>query len=197
VSRFTLPKFDFPRPDKAPSVPEAVPLQETPIRAPDSPKIVPKAPNLVGDDAMFARYDPATGELLNVGHMHREHIEAETKAGAAIVEHDDHTARIDTHKLDLTTRKLVPYTKPRDIQAERDLALVAISQLLIGSDKYFTSDATDNITPQEQAQWRNWRKALRAAAKLDDPDALIAAVPKTPKGIDLISHLRKGKASPP
>jgi hypothetical protein len=169
-------------------------------RSPDPPKAKPAPPNLDGDDVGFARFDPATGEIGSHGVMHRRHIKDEAEAGGHIIEHAENGLTLDCHRVDLKKRCIVDHKPKRDLakekQGAKDAALTAIAALLLQSDKYFVSDATDNITPAEQAQWRDYRQKLRAAARLDDPAAIVAAVPKTPKGVDLVAHLRTtGKPS--
>jgi hypothetical protein len=141
----------------------------------DPEKIVPPRPNLEGHDVKWVRRD-ASGKVINWGHMHRDDIARHQAAGDRIEE------------------------APDDLQppaaAEPDLALqmqYTIAGELAKADRYFLTDALDNITADEQAQWRAYRKALRDANKLTDPAAILAHVPKTPKGIDAFEYIR-GKA---
>jgi hypothetical protein len=141
--------------------------------------------NLAGDDANFVRFDPASGEITHHGTMHRRYIKAEQDAGGAIIETSRHDVALGKHRIDLGTMEVVDYEPPVDharrARIEKEQALAHIRQMLAHTDRYFTADALDNIDAKTQASWRSYRKALRAAAKMDSAQAMLAALPDNPK----------------
>lgn len=147
-------------------------------RVPDPPAVIPPTPNLGGDDVRFVRRGP-DGSPLNWGHMHRDHFDELVAKG---------------EKIEEVAEDFVP---PAPVHDESLRARFLIAGALERSDRYFTADALDNIAPAEQEKWRAYRKALRAASKLDKADAILANVPADPKGVDLAAPMRsKGKPNP-
>jgi hypothetical protein len=135
----------------------------------------------------FVRYDPATGAILSRGRMHPDLIAEEQKTGSTIRPADIPWDAItqDTHKVDISSGKIVSMERKVDPSVKTKELRAAIAKLLGDTDKYFIGDWQDNITAQEQAQWRTFRRALRNANKGADAAAIIAALPAaTPDGID-------------
>lgn len=141
-------------------------------RAADPPTITPPSPNLDGHDVKFVRR-AADGSPLNWGHMHRDHFEDRKAKGDNIEEVADDFVP-------------PPPSAPDDALHAQFLIAGALEQ----TDKYFMSDALDNITPAEQAQWRAYRQKLRAANKLGNAAAIVANVPPDPKGVDRLGTIR-------
>jgi hypothetical protein len=144
-------------------------------------KFVPKRPNLAGDDVAFVRFDAKTGVVTGTGHMHRDHIKAEKDAGGSIVETHWQGLEIGKHVIDPDSGAVVggvePVTDPGDDWAHM---LSEIRRRLTATDKFFTTDALDNIDQATQNRYREYRKKLRDVAKLTDPKAMQAAMPDDP-----------------
>jgi hypothetical protein len=141
----------------------------------------------------FVRYDPATGAILSRGRMHPDLIAEEQKTGSTIRPADIPWDAItqDTHKVDISSGKIVSMERKVDPSVKTKELRAAIAKLLGDTDKYFIGDWQDNITAQEQAQWRTFRRALRNANKGADAAAIIAALPAaTPDGIDPFAQWR-------
>jgi hypothetical protein len=135
-------------------------------------KIIPLTPNLAGDNVRFARY--VDGKAVTWGHMHRDHIERFRSEG--------HDIRIVDEDWEPP-----PPKKPE----QRLVMQMEIARTLEQTDKYFTSDAMDNIDTGMQGQWRQYRKALRDAAKKSTPQDVAAALPGAdPKGNDPFQKFR-------
>lgn len=136
-----------------------------------SEKIVPLTPNLAGDNLRFARY--VDGKVATWGHMHKDHIERFRNEG--------HDIRI----VDESWEPPPPQVdKTPHMQME-------IARTLEQTDKYFTSDAMDNVDESTQAKWRLYRQALRDAAKKDTLQDMVAALPPVdPKGNDPFHKFR-------
>lgn len=135
-------------------------------------KIIPPTPNLAGDDVRFARYDK-DGKPISWGHMHRADIERLLADGDNIrIVNDD--------------------WQPPIIQPDLSMhAQFTIAQTLQQTDKYFTADASDNIDSATQAKWRQYRRALRDAAKKNSLQDVMAAIPNVdPKGVDPFQKFR-------
>jgi hypothetical protein len=115
------------------------------------------APNLAGDNVRFVRYE--NGLVKNWGHMHVEHIEALKAQGEDIV---------------IVPFDWVPPIVEPDFTPHIKFAIVST---LTATDKYFTADAEDNITPAAQAEWRKYRRKLRDAYKNNDAPDIVAALP--------------------
>jgi hypothetical protein len=114
--------------------------------------------------------------------MHRDHIlaeqadpEAPAREGGKIqIEDDDHPGFPAASALDPLL-----------------LLQAAITEALTRSDRYMLADALENIAPDEQAAWREYRKALRTAHAMNDQAAIVAALPKAnPKGVDPFAVFR-------
>lgn len=134
--------------------------------------IPPLAPTLDDENVAFVRRDTA-GSIVSSGHMHRDHVDAEKAAGVNIE----------------VVPEVVQISSPGPDQ--RTVVLFGISGALAMSDHYFVGDAIDNIDEPTQALWREYRKAVRAAAKLIDPAQMLAALPaRDPKGVDQFASLR-------
>jgi hypothetical protein len=165
-------------------------------------------PSRRGDDLHFVRYDPASAcpcgaansaHVLTFGHMHREQIEAEQNdpMAAAIMVVSDR-ASLDRHHLNLRSGELEECAEPRialpPAADHRALLQAAIAAELKDTDRYFVSDALENISPNEQAQWREYRKRLRsgnAALKQGkEVAAVFADLPNDPKSVDHFAGLR-------
>jgi hypothetical protein len=134
-------------------------------------KIIPPVPNLTGDDVKWVRKD-AAGNPMNWGHMHKADFDKAVAAG---------------DKIELQAENFSPPVFEADIALQ---AQYTITGALIATDRYFTTDALDNVSAAEQAQWRAYRQKLRDAAKLTDPAAMVSAIPVPPKGNDPASVLR-------
>lgn len=147
------------------------------------------APDLSGHDVTFARYDPTTGKITSTGVMHREHILTEYAQGVSIIEVESPMGHL-THKVDVATKKPVILSTPLPGTPICPSMDVVIQFELMRTDHYFTGDALDNITAQEQQDWRIYRKALRVAAKLGDDKSKLAALPKDAKGVDQFAVFR-------
>jgi hypothetical protein len=137
-----------------------------------SEKIVPITPNLAGDNVRFARY--VDGKVTTWGHMHKDHIERFRNEG---------------HDIRIVDESWEP---PPPKKPEKSLLLrVEIARILDQTDKYFTSDAMENIDAQTQGDWRQYRKALRDAAKGGTAPEMVAALPSVdPKGNDPFQKFR-------
>jgi hypothetical protein len=125
----------------------------------------PENPNLAGEDVNFVRYKD--GKPVSWGHMHREEIER---------------FKADGDDIHIVSSYWAPPAPEVDHLAA---ARFLIAHVLAQSDKYFTSDATDNIDVKTQDKWRKYRRALRDANKEGTIEGLMAALPgDDPKGID-------------
>lgn len=129
------------------------------------------APNLAGDDVRFARY--VDGKPVNWGHMHRDEIKKFQDQGQDI-------------------RIVDASWQPPAVQLDPIPQLqFTIAQVLDQTDKYFTGDALDNIDAPTQAKWRQYRRALRDAAKKGTVQDIVAAAPAAdPKGNDPFQKFR-------
>lgn len=137
-----------------------------------SEKIVPLTPNLAGDNVRFARY--VDGKVATWGHMHRDHIERFRNEG--------HDIRI----VDESWEPPAPSLPNQSL-----LMRMEIARILEQTDKYFTSDAMENIDTQTQGDWRQYRRALRNAAKESTVSDMVAALPSVdPKGNDPFQRFR-------
>jgi hypothetical protein len=134
----------------------------------------------------FIHYNPATGEIIAITDEDEVFFEARLDRGENVLEVPDTINSFD-YCLDLETLELLP--KPPDdpaIARAENLAL-EIRGALIQSDHYFTGDALDNITAEEQAAWRAYRVALRTAAESGDVRDIPAC---DPKGTDRFASMR-------
>jgi hypothetical protein len=137
-----------------------------------SEKFIPPTPNLAGDNVRFVVY--TDGKPASWGHMHKSNIQEIADKGTDI--------RIVDESWQPPPPKL-PDPKLL-LQAE-------VFRALEQTDKYFTTDATDNIDGPTQAQWRQYRKALRDAVKKDTPQDVVAGIPSSdPKGNDPFKKFR-------
>jgi hypothetical protein len=134
-------------------------------------KIVPLTPNLAGDNVRFARY--VDGKVATWGHMHKDHIERFRSEG--------HDIRIVDESWE-----------PPQFQVDKTPHMqMEIARTLEQTDKYFTSDAMDNVDESTQAKWRLYRQTLRDAAKKGTLQDMVAALPTLdPKGNDPFQKFR-------
>lgn len=138
----------------------------------ESEKVIPPAPNLAGDNVRFARY--VDGKVATWGHMHRDHVERFRSEG--------HDIRI----VDESWEPPAPQLPDQSL-----LVQVEIARTLEQTDKYFTSDAMDNIDQSTQVKWRQYRKALRDAAKNGTVSGTLTIIPSAdPKGNDPFQKFR-------
>lgn len=150
-----------------------------------SEKVIPPAPNLTGEDVGFVRYDPETGMVISHGMMNRSHIRKEQEAGVHIIEHNNHEISFKTHRVDHKSKRILEdktgHTDQQ--QSERDLAFAqwTIQDELRSTDKYFLSDALDNLSQSEQTNWRVYRQALRAAYQSQDVGRMTKVLEQRPK----------------
>jgi hypothetical protein len=135
-------------------------------------KIVPLTPNLAGDNVRFARY--VDGKVATWGHMHKDYIERFRSEG--------HDIRI----VDESWEPPPPVTPAKNL-----LLRVELSRILEQTDKYFTSDAMDNVDELTQKKWQLYRQALRVAGRQSTLQDMVAALPPAdPKGNDPFQKFR-------
>jgi hypothetical protein len=134
-------------------------------------KIVPLTPNLAGDNVRFARY--VDGKVATWGHMHKDHIERFRSEG--------HDIRIVDESWE-----------PPQFQVDKTPHMqMEIARTLEQTDKYFTSDAMDNVDESTQAKWRLYRQTLRVAGRQSTLQDMVAALPPAdPKGNDPFQKFR-------
>jgi hypothetical protein len=131
-------------------------------------KIIPTKPNLEGDDVRFLRYDPETHIVVGYGHMHRDHIKREQEEGGFIIETKILNPIIGETRINPNTGDIInsfQKTKSKFIEPIEPVQS-EIRQRLENSDKYFTTDALENIDEKTQANYREYRKALRLLINL-------------------------------
>jgi hypothetical protein len=149
----------------------------------------PVAPDPAVD---FVRYNP-DGSILSRGRMHPDLIAAEAAAGGLIrpVDQKWETITQNGHKVDVGTGKIVTFAPLPDPSKKLADVKAHIAKLLSDTDKYFVDDWQENITAQEKAQWKEYRKALRDANKNPDAASILAALPASmPNGQDPFARLR-------
>jgi hypothetical protein len=136
----------------------------------------------------FTTYDKSTGEIIHtqfVGSL--EEAKLNEGPGHATVEghhHHAHVKFVDGAPVAKTHRDRLP-------KATEHTVLHRIRSVLSMSDRYFTTDALDNITQAEQDSWRSYRITLRAAAKRDAVSEMLEVIPANPKGHDDFQHFRR------
>ncbi len=124
----------------------------------------------------FVRHDD-DGMIIGTGQMLRVHIERRQAAGENI--------EIVAEPPELPRPSTPDYV-------HLSVLRVLIERALAESDRYFTADAPDNVSADQQEQWRAYRRALRATYKTDDLAKAIGMLPTVnPKGADVFGDLRK------
>lgn len=137
-----------------------------------SEKFIPPQPNLVGDNVSFVVY--TDGKPTSWGHMHKSNIQEVADKGTDIRIVDEGWQ-----------------PPPPQLPDQKLLLQAEIFRTLEQTDKYFTADALDNIDAPTQAQWRQYRKALRDSVKKNTPQDVVAGIPTSdPKGNDPFKKFR-------
>lgn len=134
----------------------------------------------------FTTYDIASGEIIHtqfVGSM--EEAKLNEGPGHTTVEghhHHAHIKFVDGAPVEKTHREKHPV---HDHGVRHH-----IRAILSRSDRYFLTDALDNITQDEQEAWRTYRITLRAASKRHTVEQMLEVIPANPKGHDDFHHFR-------
>lgn len=142
----------------------------------------------------YVRYDAGTGRITSVGEMVEANIDDLLSKGDTLIKTGERLYpiagyRVDTNTLEVVVDTVVPSKEPALKAAIRDE--------LLRTDYTQAVDASEHIIPEVQADWRDYRRALRAAHKLDTFDAIIDALPAhDADGLDPFERFRRLKTIP-
>lgn len=136
----------------------------------------------------YVRYDATTGRITSVGEMVEANIDDLLSKGDALVKTGERLYPIAGWRVDLTTLEIVVDTV---VPAKEPALKSAIRTELQRSDYTQAVDASEHILPEVQTDWRDYRRALRAAHKLETFDAIIDGIPAhDPEGFDQFERFR-------
>lgn len=142
----------------------------------------------------FVRYDANTGRITSVGEMVEANIDELLSNGDTLIKTGDRLYpiagyRVDLDHLEVVVDAVVPAKEPALKSAIRDE--------LLRTDYTQAVDASEHILPEVQADWRDYRRALRNAHKLDTFDAIVDALPPhDAQGFDQFERFRRLKTIP-
>lgn len=145
----------------------------------------------------YVRYEQGTGRIVSVGEMVEQNINELLAAGDTIIKTGETLYTITGWRVDLATLEIVPDTV---VPAREPALKAAIRGELLRTDYTQSADASEHILPEVQADWRDYRRALRAAHDLETFDAIVDALPPhDAKGIDHFQRFRllRSVPSPP
>jgi len=142
----------------------------------------------------YVRYDPTNGRITSVGEMVEANIDDLISKGDTLIKTGETLYTIAGWRVDLTTLQVVV---DNVIPAKEPALKAAIRDELLRTDYTQAIDASEHILPEVQADWRDYRRALRAAHKLETFDAIVDALPPhDAAGVDQFRRFRLLRAIP-
>jgi hypothetical protein len=142
----------------------------------------------------YVRYDATTGRITSVGDMVEANIDDLLSKGDTLIKTGDRLYPISGHRVDLINLEIVVDTV---VPAKEPALKAAIRDELLRTDYTQAVDASEHILLEVQADWRDYRRALRAAHKLETFDSIIEALPPhDAQGLDQFERFRRLKTIP-
>lgn len=142
----------------------------------------------------FVRYDPRSGRILSSGEMPEANIDDLLSKGDTLVKTGETLYPIAGYRVDLDTLSVVVDTV---VPAKEPALKAAIREELARTDYTQAADASEHILPDVQADWRDYRRALRAAHSLAAFDAILDALPlHDVQGLDVFERFRRLRSVP-
>lgn len=142
----------------------------------------------------FVCYDPNTGRITSTGEMAEANIDDLISKGVALLKTGEHLYPVVGWRVDLTTLEIVVDTT---VPAKEPALKAAIRAELARTDYTQAVDADEHIVQEVQADWRDYRRSLRAAHKLETFDAIVDALPPNDvSGVDRFLRFRVMKSIP-
>lgn len=142
----------------------------------------------------FVRYDPADGRITSTGEMPEANIDAQIASGDTLIKTGEELYPIKGWRVDLATLQVVVDTV---VPSHEPALRAAIRDELMRTDYTQAVDASEHILPEVQVDWRDYRRALRAAHKLTTFDAIVDALPaQDAEGFDQFKRFRLLRSVP-
>lgn len=142
----------------------------------------------------FVRYDPADGRITSVGEMTEASIDELNAGGDTLIKTGETLYTIKGWRVDLETHTVVV---DEVVPAKEPALKSSIRGELLRTDYTQALDAIEHILPEVQSAWRDYRRELRAAHKLQSFDAIVDALPPhDPEGVDRFQRFRFLKTIP-
>lgn len=137
----------------------------------------------------FVRYNPETGAIVSTGQMAEDMLERLVEKGDSIVKTGAAFYPPAGFKVDLATLEIVPDVSDAPLAAELK---GEIRVELMRTDYTQAADAADHLTKEERAEWRAYRRAIRAAMNAETLEEMLALLPaSSPKSIDCFARFRR------